>query len=207
MDQCRPSRRGIVFILSGPSGAGKSTIWREALKTIDGLEPSISLTTRAVRSSETDGVDYHFVTDDEFKRKVQDQELAEWAQVFGACYGTPRGPLDRAVVEGRDILLDIDIQGARQLRKQYPADAVSILVMTPSFDLLEQRLRLRGTESGAAIERRLERAHEEAAAYAEYDYLLVNDDLGASLARLRSIIEAERWRVARRVDGCVPWKR
>src|SRR5580704_15372225 len=110
MDQSRPSRRGIVFILSGPSGAGKSTIWRAALGSIEGLEASISLTTRAVRLNETDGVDYHFVTDDEFKRRLQHQELAEWAQVFGACYGTPRGPLDRAVAEGRDILLDIDIQ-------------------------------------------------------------------------------------------------
>lgn len=207
MDHCRPPRRGIVFILSGPSGAGKSTIWRAALTSIEGLEASISLTTRAVRPSETDGVDYHFVSDDEFKRRVQRHELAEWAQVFGACYGTPRGPLDRAVAEGRDILLDIDIQGARQLRRQYPADAVTILVMTPTFDMLEQRLRLRGTESSAAIERRLERAEEEAAAYAEYDYLLINDDLEGSLARLRAIVEAERWRVARLRQGCVPWKR
>jgi len=171
------------------------------------LEASISLTTRAVRPSETDGVDYHFVTDDEFKKRVQRHELAEWAQVFGARYGTPRGPLDQAVAEGRDILLDIDIQGARQLRSLYPADAVTILVMTPSFDLLEQRLRLRNTESSEAIERRLERAEEEASAYAEYDYLLINEELETALARLKAIVEAERWRVARRGEGCVPWKR
>jgi guanylate kinase len=152
-------------------------------------------------------VDYHFVSDDEFKRRVQHNELAEWARVFGACYGTPRGPLERAVAEGRDILLDIDIQGARQLRRQYPADAVTILVMTPAFDVLEQRLRRRGTESGAAIERRLERAEEEAAAYAEYDYLLINDDLESALARLKAMVEAERLRVARLRQGCVPWKR
>ena len=207
MGQCRPPRRGIVFILSGPSGAGKSTIWRKALESIGGLEASISLTTRAIRSNETDGVDYHFVTDDEFKRRVQHQELAEWAQIFGARYGTPRGPLDQAVAEGRDILLDIDIQGARQLRRQYPEDAVTILVMTPSFELLEQRLRLRNTENDAAIQRRLERAAEEAAAYAEYDYLLINEELEDSLARLTAIVEAERWRVCRRNQGCVPWKR
>jgi guanylate kinase len=206
MDRCRPPRRGIVFILSGPSGAGKSTIWRAALSSIDGLEASISLTTRAVRSGEADGVDYHFVSEDEFKRGLQRQELAEWAQVFGAYYGTPRGPLDRAVAEGRDILLDIDIQGARQLRRLYPDDAVTILVMTPTFDLLEQRLRRRATESSDAIERRLERAEEEASAYAEYDYLLINDDLDRSLACLGAMIEAERWRVAR-LQGCLPWKR
>lgn len=207
MDHCRPPRRGIIFILSGPSGAGKSTIWRAALTSIEGLEASISLTTRAVRADETDGVDYHFVSDEEFNRRVRHDELAEWAQVFGACYGTPRGPLERAVAEGRDILLDIDIQGARQLRRQYPADAVTILVMTPSFEVLEQRLRQRGTETGAAITRRLERAEEEASAYAEYDYLLINDDFGRSLACLRAMVEAERCRVARLREGCVPWKR
>jgi len=171
------------------------------------IEFSVSLTTRKPRDGEVNGKDYQFVSEDEFRRRCDGGELAEWSQHFGACYGTPRGPLERAVAEGRDILLDIDIQGARQLRRQYPADAVTILVMTPTFDMLEQRLRLRGTESGAAIERRLERAEEEAAAYAEYDYLLINDDLEASLARLRAIVEAERCRIARRSEGCVPWKR
>lgn len=207
MDHYRPSRRGIIFILSGPSGAGKSTIWRAALKSIEGLEPSISLTTRTARSNEIDGVDYHFVTKDEFKRRIQRGELAEWAGVFGSSYGTPRAPLDRAVAEGRDILLDIDVQGARQLRCQYPADAVTILAMTPSFEVLEERLRRRGTEEPAAIARRLERAEEEVAAYSEYDYLLINDDFECSLGRLKAIIEAERWRVARLREGFAPWRR
>lgn len=171
-----------------------------------GLEPSISLTTRPARSTEVDGVDYHFMSEEEFKRRIQGGELAEWATVFGACYGTPRGPLDRAVAEGRDILLDIDVQGARQLRREYPDDAVTILVMAPSLAELEQRLRRRATEPTEAIKRRLERAEKEISAYREYDYLLINETIEQALSRLGAMVEAERWRVARLRKEFAPWK-
>lgn len=199
-------RRGIVFILSAPSGAGKTTISRAALKAIGGLEASVSLTTRQPRSGEVGGVDYEFVNEEEFIRRRESGELAEWAQVFDACYGTPRAALDRAVAAGRDILLDIDIQGARQIKHSYPRDAVSIFVLPPTFAVLEQRLRQRGTENEAAIAHRLQRARAEAQAYPEYDYLIINADIGDSLNQLKAVVEAERLRVARLREEFAPWK-
>ncbi|MGH8014355.1 MAG: guanylate kinase [Candidatus Binataceae bacterium] len=203
MDADRASRRGIIFILSAPSGAGKTTISRAALQAIEGLEASVSLTTRAPRENEIDGRDYHFVSDQEFKKKAE--ELAESARVFDACYGTPRPPLDAAVASGRDILLDIDIQGARQIRRAYADDAVAVFVMPPSFAELEERLRRRGTEQEEAIQGRLSRAREEAHAYSEYDYLIVNADIGKSVAQLEAVVKAERLRVGRR-RGEFAWK-
>lgn len=202
----RLPRRGIIFILSAPSGAGKTTISRRAVHTIAGLEASVSLTTRAPREGEIGGVDYCFVTDDEFRRRAQAGELAESARVFDASYGTPREPLERAVDSGGDILLDIDIQGARQIRARYPIDSVTVFVLPPSFEELEGRLRRRGTENAAAIERRLKRAHAEAQAYPEYDYVIVNADIADSIARLETIVQAERMKVARLREGFAPWK-
>jgi guanylate kinase len=199
-------RRGIIFILSAPSGAGKTTISRKAVETIAGLEASVSLTTRRPREGETGGVDYCFVSEDEFRRSAEAGELAEFARVFDASYGTPRAPLDHAVESGGDILLDIDIQGARQIRARYPKDSVTIFVLPPSFEELEGRLRRRGTEDAAAIARRLKQAHAEAQAYPEYDYLIVNADIADSIARLEIIIQAERMRVARLREGFAPWK-
>jgi guanylate kinase len=199
-------RRGIVFIVSAPSGAGKTTISRAAVKEIGGLTPSISLTTRRPRSGENEGIDYQFVSEEDFQRSLEANELAEWARVFEASYGTPRRPLDDAVREGRDILLDIDIQGAHQLRERYPHDAVTIFVLPPSFEDLEDRLRKRGTEDAQAINRRLLRAREESLAYPEYNYLIINANLQNSLAQLRAIITAERLRVGRLREGFAPWK-
>ncbi|HZO81037.1 MAG TPA: guanylate kinase [Candidatus Binataceae bacterium] len=199
-------RRGIIFILSAPSGAGKTTISRAALNAIGGLEASVSLTTRAPRSGEVDGLDYRFVNEEEFNRRREAGEFAEWAQVFDACYGTPRAALERAVAAGRDILLDIDIQGARQIKRSYPRDAVSIFVLPPSFAELEGRLRRRGTENEEAIARRLRRAREEARAYSEYDYLIINAAIEQSLAQLKAVVEAERLRVARLREEFAPWK-
>ncbi|HVN27143.1 MAG TPA: guanylate kinase [Candidatus Binataceae bacterium] len=201
-----PPRRGIVFILSAPSGAGKTTIWRAALDRMPEIEFSVSLTTRKPREGELDGTDYHFVSEDEFIRRRDGGELAEWAQVFDAGYGTVRAPLDRAIGAGRDILLDIDIQGARQIRSAYGSDAVTVFVLPPTFDDLARRLRKRGTESEDAIARRLNRSREEARAYSEYDYLIINDDIPASVECLRSIVNAERARVARLREGFAPWK-
>lgn len=199
-------RRGIIFILSAPSGAGKTTISRAALKAIDGLDLSVSLTTRAPRENEAEGIDYQFVNEEEFNQRVASGELAEWARVFDACYGTPRLPLENAIASGRDILLDIDIHGARQIRRSYPHDAVAIFVIPPSFRELEERLRHRGTESEAEIESRLRRAREEAATYPEYDYLVVNYDIGESLSRLEAVVTAERLKVGRLREGFAPWK-
>ncbi len=206
MESDRRPRRGIIFILSAPSGAGKTTISRAALKAIEGLEPSVSLTTRTPRENEIDGVDYHFVSDQEFNRRLAGDELAESARVFDASYGTPRAPLEQAVANGRDILLDIDIQGARQIRAKYAADAVTIFVLPPSFSELEERLRRRATENEAAIARRLKRAQEEASAFPEYDYLIINAEVSDSISRLGAIVNAERLRVGRLRAEFAPWK-
>jgi guanylate kinase len=200
-------RRGIIFILSAPSGSGKTTLSRSALGMRLGLRPSVSITTRLPRSGECEGVDYNFVTDEGFRRKLATGELAEWAQVFDAAYGTPREPLDQAVASGTDILLDIDIQGTRQIREQYPNDAVTIFVLPPSFAELEERLHRRGTESQDEIERRLLRARDEAAAYPEYDYLIINSDLTESLLQLEAVVKAERLRVARLVPEFTAWNK
>jgi guanylate kinase len=202
----RRPRRGIIFILSGPSGAGKTSISRPALEAIEGLEASISLTTRAPREGETDGSDYHFVSDEEFKSRLERAELAEWVRNFDASYGTPREPLDRAVATGGDILLDIDIEGARKIRAAYPQDAVTIFVLPPTFAELEARLRRRGTESESAIAGRLRRAIDETSAYPEYDYLIVNADRDDSLSRLRAVVEAERLKVGRLREEFAQWK-
>jgi guanylate kinase len=206
MKECVPPRRGIVFIVSAPSGAGKTTISRAALERIPELTASVSVTTRRPRGNEVDGTDYRFVTDDEFRRIRERGELAEWAKVFDASYGTPKRPLDEAIASGRDILLDIDIQGARQIREAYPSDTATIFVLPPTFRELEQRLRRRGTESEAAIQGRLARAREEARAYDEYDYLIINRDVDESIRLLLSVVTAERLKVTRLREGFVPWK-
>src|SRR5713226_6422700 len=200
------SRHGIIFILSAPSGAGKTTISRAALQRLSGLQASISLTTRAPRDGETDGLDYHFVSEDEFRRRAAADAFAELAQVFESSYGTPRAPLDRAIASGQDLLLDIDVQGAAQIRAAYPRDSVTIFVLPPSFAELEGRLRGRATESSAAIAHRLRRAHEEASAFPAYDYLIINVDVDGSIAQLAAIVAAERLKVARLPEGFTPWK-
>jgi guanylate kinase len=201
-----PPRRGIIFILSAPSGAGKTTIYRAALKAIADLEFSISLTTRTRREGEADGIDYSFVSEEEFKRRQSSGELAEWARVFESSYGTPRAPLDAAVKSGRDILLDIDIQGARQIRKMYPRDAVSIFVLPPTLEELAGRLRGRATEEESKIQHRLQKARDEAEAYPEYDYLIVNAEIAKSVAQLETIVNAERLKVGRLRGELAPWK-
>ena len=166
----------------------------------------MSLTTRAPREGEADGIDYSFVSEEEFKRRQSSGELAEWARVFESSYGTPKAPLDAAVASGRDILLDIDIQGARQIRALYPHDAVGVFVLPPTFAELEGRLRGRATEEESKIARRLRQARDEARAYPEYDYLIVNAQVDESVARLETIINAERLKVGRLRGEFAPWK-
>ncbi len=190
-------RHGIIFIVSGPSGAGKSTLTEALLARVPDLTLSISCTTRAPRSGEHDGREYHFVDRDEFLRRRDAGMFAESAEVHGALCGTFRVPLDDAVADGTDMLLDIDVQGARLLKRSYKEAAVAVMVFPPSWDELERRLRARHTEDDAAIERRLRRAREEAEALREYDYWLVNRDLEHSVTCLQAIIVAERAKVAR----------
>ncbi len=204
-DTPRP-RRGIIFILAAPSGAGKTTIWRGALRAIAGLEFSVSLTTRGPREGERPGLDYHFVTEEEFNRKVDSGELAEFDRHFDASYGTPRAPLEAAIREGRDMLLDIDVEGARQIRARYPGESVAIFVLPPSFEDLEMRLRGRRTENEAAIQRRLKRALEEARQYPSYDYLIINRQISESINELAAIVNAERLRTSRLSGKIAPWQ-
>ena len=156
------------------------------------IEFSVSLTTRKPRDGETNGTDYHFVSEDEFIRRRDGGELAEWSQHFGACYGTPKAPLERAIGAGRDILLDIEIRGAKQIRTSYPRDSVAVFVLPPTVEELAERLRRRGAEDEQEIQRRLNRAREETEALPQYEYLIINDDVASSVERFRSIVNAER---------------
>lgn len=197
------TRRGVLFILSAPSGAGKTTLSREILERLPDLCVSVSYTTRKPRAGEQDGQDYHFVDEVRFHRLRETGAFAEWAQVHGSLYGTPRTPLDEALACGQDFLLDIDVQGARQVKAVYP-EAVSIFVLPPSWEELETRLRSRGTEPEEVIARRLQRAQEETAALGTYDYFLVNDRLDHAVTLLCAIVEAERARVSRHTDSSAP---
>jgi guanylate kinase len=182
-----------VFIISAPSGSGKSTLTRELLKAVPGLRFSISYTTRPPRGQERDGEDYFFVTREEFEQRLAKGEFLEHAEVFGNYYGTHTSELDRAAAEGVDLVLDIDVQGARQLKGKIPA-AVSIFILAPSREILEHRLRARSQDSDQVIERRLRDAAEEIRNYSRYDYVLVNREVAASGDILVSIVKATRSR-------------
>lgn len=192
-----------VFIVSAPSGSGKSTLVRRVLRDDANLTFSTSYTTREPRGQERDGEAYHFISRAEFEDRIARGEFLEWAKVFENYYGTHRGYLDRARTHGRDLLLDIDVQGAAQLKERIP-DAVSIFILAPSRQVLEQRLRARGEDAEEVIQRRLRGAAEEIRNYQNYDYVLVNSQLEESVSRLRSVIEAERIRRERMEDAMRP---
>ncbi len=185
-------RRGLLIVLSSPSGAGKSTISRMLLEADSDVTMSVSATTRPMRPGEVDKVDYHFVDDAEFDRMVRDNEFVEWAHVFGHRYGTPKAPVKQALRRGRDILFDIDWQGARQLEPDFGEHLVTIFLLPPSMAELEHRLRSRGTDSEEVIADRMRRAADEIDHWAEYDYVLVNREMDACLASVRAIVSAER---------------
>jgi guanylate kinase len=189
-------RRGTLFVVSAPSGAGKTTLCREMRLRLPDLAYSVSVTTRPPRPGEIDGTDFTFVSEAEFQAMLARGELAEWATVHNNLYGTPAAPMEAALREGRDVLLDIDTQGAAQLRARYP-EAVLIFIVAPSMAELEQRLRERRSDPGSAITTRLERARHEVALWRRYDYLIVNRDVKEAMEQLSSIIQAERSRVAR----------
>jgi guanylate kinase len=192
MDHRTRERRGLLIVLSSPSGAGKSTISRMLLEADSEVTMSVSATTRPMRPAETEGVDYHFVDDAEFDRMIAANEFVEWAYVFGHRYGTPKAPVKAALRKGRDILFDIDWQGARQLEPDFGEHLVTVFLLPPSMAELEQRLHSRGQDSKEVIADRMRRAADEIDHWAEYEYVLVNRDMNACLDRVRSIVSAER---------------
>lgn len=189
-------RHGRLFIVSAPSGAGKTTLVERLVEQTPRLRMSRSYTSRASRPGETDGVDYNFVTRERFEAMVAAGDFLEWADVFGNLYGTCASDTERLMADGSDVVLVIDVQGARQVRALRPG-ATTVFVMPPSYPILEQRLRGRSQDNEAAILRRLQVAREEVASFAEYDFIVINDELTAAVDRLRSIVMAERCRLAR----------
>jgi guanylate kinase len=191
-------RRGMILILSSPSGAGKTTLTRLLMqdKALD-LTLSVSVTTRAKRSSEVDGIHYRFIDLREFERMKTDGDLLEWAEVHGNAYGTPREPVEEVLAEGRDMLFDIDWQGARQMRERLGDDVVSIFVLPPSMPELRARLERRAEDSSATIDQRLESARHEIERWRGYQYVIVNDDLQRAYRDVVAIVTAERLRAAR----------
>lgn len=192
---------GDLFVISAPSGTGKTTLIRRLLGNIEGIDFSVSFTTRKIRAGEREGVDYHFVDDARFSRMVDAAEFLEWAQVHGQRYGTSAALVDGSLARGHDVLLDIDTQGAASVRA-LRRDAVLIFILPPGRQALETRLAGRGLESAAEVRRRLGAAREELEKYVNYDHLVINDDLENALRELTSIVLSYRTRVARRRDAC-----
>lgn len=196
-------RNGMVLILSGPSGSGKSTLYKKALQTVGGFEFSVSCTTRQPREGEVNGVDYHFVTHDRFRELLAQDAFAEHAEVHGNFYGTLKSELVSRMERGMDVLLDIDVQGAMQLRtlcekEPFFADScVFVFVMPPSYTELEKRLRGRGSETEESLTRRLKNARTEMEYWNKYDYVILNDELESAAARFTALIETQRLSVNR----------
>lgn len=194
----RVRSRGLMLILSSPSGAGKTTLTRMLLQARElDLTLSISVTTRARRSSEVDGIHYTFITKKQFDALREGGDLLEWAEVHGNFYGTPREPAERVLRQGRDVLFDIDYQGVRQVKEKSGRDAVTIFVLPPSMQELRARLERRAEDRPDTIGKRLNEARNEIRRWTDYDYVLVNDDLQSTLAGLRAILAAEHRRTAR----------
>ena len=186
-------RRGLLFVVSAPSGTGKTTVVERLVQIFPDLRLSRSYTSRAMRAGETDGVDYNFIPRARFEAMVAEDAFLEWADVFGNLYGTGKADAERELAAGRDLVLVIDVQGARQVRS-HGAQTIGIFVLPPSFDALERRLRGRSKDSEDAIRKRLSTARREIRAVAEYEYVIVNDELAACVDRLRAIVLAERAR-------------
>ncbi len=201
--QPRPERaagahgvRGLLFIVSAPSGTGKTTLVEKLVQMLPSLRMSRSYTSRTARAGERHGVDYHFISREEFQGRINASEFLEWADVFGNYYGTALADVERMLADGQDVVLVIDVQGARQVKAR-GVDHTAIFVMPPSFEVLEKRLRGRSKDSEEQMQRRLDTARGEASSYVDYDYVVVNDELQPTVVRLQEIIAAERSRTHR----------
>ncbi|MCG6656637.1 guanylate kinase [Halomonas campisalis] len=194
---------GTLFIVSAPSGAGKTTLVRELIESLDGIQVSVSHTTRARRRGEVDGVNYHFVEVAAFEAMIERGEFFEYARVFDNYYGTSRPAVEAMLNAGQDVILEIDWQGARQVRQQMP-DAVSIFILPPSREELERRLASRGTDEHATIERRMRDAVSEMSHHEEYDYLVINDDFTTALRELQSLVISRRLTLSRVSEDHAP---
>ncbi|UHS56164.1 guanylate kinase [Agrobacterium vaccinii] len=192
------ARRGLMLVISSPSGAGKSTIARNLLEKDKNISLSVSVTTRARRQSEIDGIHYHFISKRDFERMREGEELLEWAEVHGNFYGTPREPVEAAMEEGKDMLFDIDWQGAEQLQDKMKADVVSIFILPPTMTELQSRLHRRAEDTEEVIQTRLANSRSEIEHWRDYDYVILNDDLQAAFEAIEAIVKAERVRRDRR---------
>jgi guanylate kinase len=192
-------RRGLMFVLSSPSGAGKTTLSRMLVAETPALQMSVSATTRPMRPGEVDGKDYYFVNHIQFEDMVAKGELLEWARVFDNRYGTPRAPVDAALASGKDVLFDIDWQGTQQLRDKSPNDVVSVFILPPSVQALEQRLHTRAQDSEEIIRGRMKKAGDEMSHFDAYDYIVVNDNIGIAFEAVKSILRAEQLKRDRQV--------
>ena len=190
-------RRGLMLVLSSPSGAGKTTLSRLLLDSDPNVAMSVSATTRPKRPGEVDGRDYFFIADEKFQSMVEAGEFLEHATVFGHRYGTPREPVLEALTAGRDVLFDIDWQGTQQLRQQVREDVVTIFVLPPSREELERRLHTRAQDSAEVVAKRMAKANDEISHWAEYDYVIVNEDIALAQAQVETIMKAERLKRAR----------
>ncbi|MEM7568301.1 MAG: guanylate kinase [Pseudomonadota bacterium] len=195
-----PRRRPLLFVLSSPSGAGKSTLSRKLLKDERDIVMSVSATTRPPRSGEIDGQHYHFLTEERFKALIAEDAFLEHAQVHGNYYGTLKSEVDAAFSRGKDVLFDIDWQGTQQIRDQSAGTLVSLFILPPSLTELERRLKTRAQDSDAVVARRMAKAREEISHWAEYDYVLLNDDLQDCFGQVRTILAAERLKAVRQPD-------
>lgn len=193
------ARRGLLYIVSSPSGAGKTTLARRVLAADANVEMSVSVTTRAPRPGEQNGVDYHFVDHAAFERMKERDELLEWARVFDNYYGTPRAPVEAAIRGGKDVLFDIDWQGAQQLSEKMPGDVVRVFVLPPSGHVLEERLRSRAQDPPDVVAKRMAAASSEISHWPEYDYVIVNAHVETSVASALAILSAERLKRGRQL--------
>jgi len=199
VDAGRIQRRGLMLVLSSPSGAGKTTLSRQLLDNDKQIQLSVSATTRARRSGEKDGVDYHFVDTATFSGMIERGEFLEHARVFDHFYGTPSAPVEAALMSGRDVLFDIDWQGTQQLKEKAGSDLVTVFILPPSTRDLERRLITRAQDSMEVVQKRMAKAADEMSHWAEYDYQIINRDIATSLMELKSILTAERLKRERQV--------